>query len=228
MLKSKKILFLIPAIAIALISATYIVKSEKEQAIDQILIQNLNSLHYSPQAIDDSFSEKVFKLYLQRLDFNKKFLVKSDVDELKKFDQLIDDDINKATFTFFNRSFDIINSRVTEAKEYYTDILSNPFDFTKEESLQLDAEKIEYAKDKKALKEEWRKSLKYQTLSRMVEMIDNQEKAKEKSDTVKLKSREELEVEARKKILKSNDDYFKRLKDFDRNDRIAIYFNAIA
>ena len=59
-------------------------------------------------------------------------------------------------------------------------------------------------------------------------MMESQEKAKEKSDTVKLKSKTELEADARKKILKSNDDYFKRLKEFDRDDRIAIYFNAIA
>ncbi|HLC83400.1 MAG TPA: PDZ domain-containing protein, partial [Bacteroidia bacterium] len=228
MLRFKKLLFIVPA-ALALISATIInVQSDKEEAIDQILMQSLNSVHYSPQTIDNDFSQKVFKLYLQRLDYNKKFLIQSDVDELKKFEKLIDEDINGAKFTFFDKSFDMINARVDEAKAYYTDILSQPFDFTVEETIQLDAEKANYAKDKTALKDEWRKSLKYQTLARVVEMMDNQTKAKEKSDTVKLKSQEELEVEARKKILKSNDDYFKRLKDFDRNDRIAIYFNAIA
>lgn len=224
---SRKLFFIIPA-ALALVSATIIVQSDKEEAIDQILMQSLNSVHYSPQTIDNDFSQKVFKLYLQRLDYNKKFLIQSDVDELKKFEKLIDDDINNAKFAFFDKSFDIINARVEEAKSYYTDILSKPFDFTTEETIQLDAEKANYAKDKNALKDEWRKSLKYQTLARVVEMMENQEKAHEKSDTVKLKSKTELEVEARKKILKSNDDYFKRLKDFDREDRIAVYFNAIA
>lgn len=224
---SRKLFFIIP-VALALVSATIIVQSDKEEAIDQILMQSLNSVHYSPQTIDNDFSQKVYKLYLQRLDYNKKFLIQSDVDELKKFEKLIDEDINGAKFVFFDKSFDIINARVEEAKAYYTDILSKPFDFSSEETLQLDAEKANYAKDKAALKDEWRKSLKYQTLARVVEMMDNQTKAKEKSDTVKLKSKEEIEVEARKKILKSNDDYFKRLKDFDRSDRIAIYFNAIA
>ncbi len=226
MKRSKKLLLIVP-VAFALISATIIVQSDKEEAIDQILMQSLNSVHYSPHVIDNDFSEKVYKLYVQRLDYNKKFLLQSDVDELKKFEKLIDDDVNSAKFTFFDKSFEIINTRVDEAKAYYTDILSKPFDFTTEESIQLDAEKTNYAKDKVALKDEWRKSLKYQTLSRMVEMMENQEKAKEKSDTVKLKSMAELEVDARKKILKSNDDYYKRLKDFDRDDRIAIYFNAI-
>lgn len=228
MLRSKKLLFLIPFAAIAMVSATYIVQSEKEEAIDQMLIQSLNAVHYSPQTVDNDFSQKVYKLYMQRLDYNKKFLIQPDVDELKKLDKQIDDDVNKGTFIFFNKSFDLINARVEEAKTYYTEILAAPFDFSNEEYIQLDAEKLSYAKDKKALKEEWRKSLKYQTLSRVVEMMNNQEKAREKSDTVKLKSREELEVEARKKILKNNDDYFKRLKEFDRNDRLAIYFNSIA
>ncbi|HEY0029208.1 MAG TPA: S41 family peptidase, partial [Bacteroidia bacterium] len=228
MFKSKKLLFLIPAAALAFISATYIVQSDKEEAIDQILMQSLNSVHYSPMEVNNDFSKKVFKLYMERLDYNKKFLIQSDVDELKKMEEQIDEDINKGSFTFFDKSFDIINKRVEEAKVYYTDILAKPFDFTNDENLQLDAEKTAYAKDKNGLKEEWRKSLKYQTLARMVEMMDNQEKAKEKSDTVKLKSRTELEADARKKILKSNDDYFKRLKEFDRNDRIAIYFNSIA
>ncbi len=224
---SRKLFFIIPA-ALALVSATIIVQSDKEKAIDQLLMQSLNTVHYSPHTIDNDFSQKVFKLYLQRMDYNKKFLIQSDVDELKTFEKSIDEDINAVKFEFFDKSFEIITKRVEEAKAYYTDILAKPFDFTSEETLQLDAEKANYAKDKNALKDEWRKSLKYQTLARVVEMMENQEKAHEKSDTVKLKSKSELEIEARKKILKSNDDYFKRLKDFDRDDRIAIYFNAIA
>jgi carboxyl-terminal processing protease len=116
---------------------------------------------------------------------------------------------------------------VDEAQAYYKEILDKPFDFNKDEEIQLDEEKISYAKNSEDLKEAWRKSLKYQTLARMVEMMDNQEKAKEKSDTVKIRSKEELEADARKKVLKSNDDYFKRIKEFDRNDRLSVYFNSI-
>ena len=210
-----------------MVSATYIVNADKEAAIDQILMQSIKNVHYFPMEVDNNFSEKVFKLYLQRLDYSKKFLIQSDVDELQKYNHSIDEDVNAGTFVFFDKSFDIINKRVDEAKAYYTDILSKPFDFNTDEKVQLDAEKLSFAKDKDALKEEWRKSLKYQTLARMLEMMDAQDKAKEKSDTVKIKTREELEVDARKKILKNNDDYFKRIKEFDRDDRIETYFNAI-
>ena len=133
---SKKLFFILPA-ALALVSATIIVQSDKEEAIDQILMQSLNTVHYSPQTIDNNFSEKVYKLYLQRLDYNKKFLIQSDVEELKKFEKLVDDDINNARFEFFDKSFEIINKRVEEAKTYYTEILSKPFDFSGDETIQL-------------------------------------------------------------------------------------------
>ncbi|MGQ0829116.1 MAG: carboxy terminal-processing peptidase [Bacteroidota bacterium] len=229
MFKNKKLLLLIPIAAIALVSYTYTAaNSEKEAAIDEALIQYLNTVHYSPKEVNDEFSEKVFKLYTQRLDYNKKFLIQSDIDELKKFERSIDEDITTGRFTFFDRSLEIIDKRAAEAKEYYTDILSKPFDFSKDETVQIDPEKLSFAKDKDDLKEAWRKSLKYQVLAKVVEMKDSQEKAREKSDTVKIKTTEELEIEARTKILKSTDDYFKRLKGLNRNDRISIYFNSIA
>lgn len=227
--KNKILLLFIPVTLIALGSYTYITiqNEQKEEAIDHIILQSLNTSHYAPQNVNNEFSEKVFNLYIQRLDYNKKFLLQSDINELKKHQYTIDDDINNGQFTFFDKSLEIINKRIDEAQSYYRDILDKPFTFTKDEQVQLDAEKLSFSKNKNELKEAWRKSLKYQTLSRITDMLESQEKAREKSDTVKIKTKEELEIEARKKVLKSNDDYFKRLKKLDRNDRISVYFNAV-
>ena len=227
MFKNKKYLLLLPIAIIGFASYTYIVTSEKESAIDQAMMQNLKVLHYAPKDINDDFSEKVFNLYMKRLDGGKKFLIQPDVDELKKMNHSIDEDINMGTFTFFDKSLEIINSRIEEAKTYYTDILSQPFDFTKDETVETDGEKLRFSKSKEDLKDAWRKSMKYAVLAKISEMMDAQDKAKEKSDTVKIKSKDELEIEARKKTLKTYDDYFKRLKKFNRNDRLAMYFNVI-
>ncbi|OFY84275.1 MAG: tail-specific protease [Bacteroidetes bacterium RIFCSPLOWO2_12_FULL_35_15] len=228
MLKNKKLLLLIPVALVAIFSYAFIAtQTDKDQAIDQILMQSLKTMHYSPKEINDDFSQKVFKLYTQRLDYNKKFLIQSDIDDLKKMDRSIDDDITAGKFTFFEKSFEIINKRIDEAQEYYKKILDKPFDFSKDETVELDAEKLSFSKSKDDLKDAWRKSLKYQTLAKIIEMTESQEKAKEKSDTVKIKTKEELEVDARKKVLKNNDDYFKRLKELNHNDRLSIYFNSI-
>lgn len=234
---SKKLLLLLPVAAVALVSYTYINRPDqngKEEAIDQMLIQSLNQVHYSPMTVNDEFSQKVFKLYLERLDYSKKFLIESDVTELKKFERSIDDDINTGNFTFFNKSVEIINHRIGEAKGYYTEILEKPFDFSTNDSMQLDPEKLNFSKDQADLKEAWRKSLKYQVLVQITDMTESQEKAKQRNDTAKtkdetfkIKSKEEIETAARQKVLKNNNDYFKRLKESNRNDRLSSYFNSI-
>jgi carboxyl-terminal processing protease len=105
MYKIKKILLLIPIAALLFVSYTYIDNDTtyKEEAIDQILMQSLSQVHYSPIPVDDSFSSKVFKLYIERIDFSKKFLIQDDILELKKFEKSIDDDINFGKFTFFDK-----------------------------------------------------------------------------------------------------------------------------
>ena len=55
MFKSKKLLLLIPIVAIALVSYTYTVQNDKEVAIDEILMQSLNSAHFAPKDVNDDF-----------------------------------------------------------------------------------------------------------------------------------------------------------------------------
>lgn len=227
MTKTKKLLLILPIAILILGSFTYFIQGDKEQAIDETLLQNLKMLHYAPLEINDALSEKIFKLYIKRMDAGKKFLIQSDIDELKKMEHSIDEDINNGSFQFFDKSLELINSRIDEAKLYYKELLDKPFDFSKDETVELDADKLMFSKTKDELKDAWRKSLKYQVLEKINEKLESQEKAKEKSDTVKIKSKEELEVDARKKLMKTYDDYFKRLNEFKRNDRLSIYFNVI-
>jgi carboxyl-terminal processing protease len=225
LLKNK--FFILASLAILSVSVAMMLPNEKEDAIDRLLVQCLENMHYAPQSLNDNFSKKVFATYIKRLDYTKKFLIQSDVDELKKYELLLDDEIKDAHFDFFEKSIETIQTRIDEAKIYYKELLEKPFDFTQEETIELDAEKQKFAKTKNELKDQWRKSLKYQVLAKIFELEQNQIKAKEKSDTVLIKTKDELETDARKKVLKSNDDYFKRLKDIKRSDRISAYFNSI-
>ena len=201
----------------------------KDEVLRQVIVSGLNSTHFKPQDVDDDFSKKVFKLYLERLDFNKRFLVKEDVDKLKKYESKIDDDIRNKTFDFFNLSAELIEKRVKESETLYKEILATPFDFNKDESIELDPEKSSWPADKAAQKEVWRKYMKYQALVRLNEMMETQERAKEKGDTVvEIKSIEQMEADARKQVLKSYDELFKRLAQLDHDDRLALFLNTIA
>ena len=45
----------------------------------------LKSLHYSPQSLNDSFSERVFDLYIKSLDYSKMYFTKDQIDILSTY-----------------------------------------------------------------------------------------------------------------------------------------------
>ena len=82
----------------------------------------------------------------------------------------------------------------------YKKILSKPFDFTVNETAQLDGDKLDYPADDAARKEAWRKRLKYMTLDKFVDLQKQREKNAGK-DTAVNKSDAQLEQKAKKRCL---------------------------
>lgn len=202
---------------------------DKNIIILDMVFTGLNNAHYSPLKVDDAFSEKVYDLYIKRLDYSKKFLLQSDVDELARYRKEIDNQIQAQNHVMYNRSIELINKRIKEKESWYKEILSRPLNYNGDEEYETDGEKAVYSKTEAELKKEWEKMLKYQVLSRIDDLLQKQEKAKEKKDSVfKPRPFDSIEVEARKKTLKANDDWFKRLYKFSNKDRFAQYVNAIA
>ncbi|MGE0568625.1 MAG: carboxy terminal-processing peptidase [Bacteroidia bacterium] len=201
---------------------------DKNDVIMEIILGGLNQSHYSPLKLDDKFSEKVFDLYLKRLDLNKKFLYKSDVDELLQHRTMIDDEIANQNHRLFRVSSEIIEKRIKEKENWYKEYLSKPLDYNADEYYETNPDKVEFAKSEKELRKEWEKMLKYQVLIRLDELLTLQDEAKAKNDTAfQYKSYDSLEVEARRRTIKANDNLFKYYNKFTSKDRFNVYANAI-
>jgi len=200
---------------------------KKEIFLTDAITQFLTIRHYQPQKMDDKLSDRVFNLYLERLDFNKRYLLQEDVDKFSKYQRDIDDQIKAKNFEFFNLSSELIHKRLLETDEYFEKFLEKPFDLNKNENIDTDPENAEYAKNKEELEEIWRKSLKLQVVARVASNIQMQEEASKKSDTVKIKSIETLEAEARKGILDNYRDWYDRVRQMDRADRQSVYLNSL-
>ncbi|MFN8711937.1 MAG: carboxy terminal-processing peptidase [Bacteroidota bacterium] len=202
--------------------------STKDQAILIRTFALLEQEHYSPVSLNDDFSHKVFDMFLERSDYNKKIFLQSDVDELKKQYNQIDDQSKSGSLDFFDKTVEILNERIAEDKTYYTEILAKPFDFTVKESVELDPEKLTYAKNKTEMREAWRKFLKYQVMVRFVDLKEEQEKKqKDTKEDIAIKTDAELEADARAKVKKTEDEIFDRLSKVDRNDRMASFVNVL-
>ena len=77
---------------------------EKEALIVQTLISGLANLHYNPKTIDDKFSKDVYKVYIDQLDGSRRFLTQEDIDQIKKYELLIDDETNNGSYQLFDIS----------------------------------------------------------------------------------------------------------------------------
>lgn len=246
-LVSKKIVLFL--LIISILSFTiYKYIFNKNDVVLELLFGSLNQYHYSPVELNDDFSKKVFSIYLRNIDYNKKYLLQSDVNALSVYKDSIDDQLKSKRHDFYKLITNTIAKRVKEKEKWYKEILSKPLDYSIEEEYETDWKKTVYSKSENELKREWKIMLKYQVLSRIDEAMVKQELELEKrksalitkegfgikdekivelaSDFV-IKSFDSIEVDARRKTLKANDDYFKRLNKKTDRDRFAEFAIAI-
>jgi carboxyl-terminal processing protease len=229
-LKSSLVLFSFIGIAgIAfLVNRTHPVNTDpnpqKEAALMQALLQGLANLHFQPKAIDDQFSKEVYNLYLKDIDNGKRFYNKADIDQLKGFETKLDDQANAGTFEFFNRSVELMEKALVKTQGWYRELLAAPMDYSKNEMLESDPKKLEWAKDDAELRSRWEKWMKYEVLSRVTDEQTKQDKADFKGEK---KTFEQLETEQRAKVLDTYDKWYKRMQKATRADRMELYLNSI-
>jgi carboxyl-terminal processing protease len=182
--------------------------------------------HYSPKKIDDVFSKEVLNKYEEGLDPDKFIFYQKDIDDFKKYENKVDDEIHGAPLESFYAISKIYLSRLDEVSKNYKDILSKPFDFSKDESLQLDGDKRTYPKTEAERYDYGRKRLKYLVLGRFADLQD--ERAKQKSKDSLYKADSTLERQAREIVSRQMDRYFQTLKNHNTpDDMFSDFVNAI-
>ncbi len=226
----KKLVIILPISLILLGLAAFTTKTyiEKDKLLLDIVYQSLTQFHYQKNKFNDNFSKGIYKDFIDALDHNKTIFLKSDIKVFKPF-QLLIDDLTKADRLDF---FDIVNStyekRFSQIETYFKEILANPFDFKKKESIETETDNIDYCKTTAEQKERWRKALKYQALTRIYNTLKNNKRTHAKNDTVKLLSFVQAEKQTRTRMLKEYKDWFHRLSKYDKQDRFGWYLNVIA
>lgn len=213
--------------AILVLVAAYLPQTDnsgKESILVRTLMRGLEYMHYQPADLNDEFATKAYEIYLDNIDSGRRWLTQKDVDKLEALKTQIDDNIQDGELGFFDLSVDLLDAGVTKTKAYYKEILAKPFDFSKEEAVEMDSEKRKFAKNDKELKDFWRRSLKYETLTRYARALKDQEEAGEEAE---IKSNEELEAEARDKVMELYDKWYDRISKLKREDRLSDFLNSL-
>lgn len=201
----------------------------RQRLLSYLLSQQLTQNHYRDLALDDQFSTAAFELYVQQLDSQKRFLLKKDLDTLRTYERQIDDEVLSGYLQLPTVSAVLHRQRIDEVETLIHQIMAEGFDVRRNESLETDPDKIDYCQDRNELRERWRKTLKYQVLSRYLELMEEQGEVVSKTPAMPkgYQVDEKLLATASDKVLKSIEQLLLRLKQITQREYVDRYFDAV-
>ncbi len=177
---------------------------------NRAVVHHLYQHHYSRKYLNDEFSEKVYQRYLEILDNTRSYFTQADINEFESLRLKLDDAIKTndldPAFLIYNR----YRLRAIERLEYALELVAggiSKFDYSKNESLNLDREKSNWAQNSKELDQLWRKRIKNTVLN------------------LKLASKKAPDI---KDLLKKRyDSQLNRVKQINSEDAFQSYMNAL-
>jgi len=173
----------------------------------QFLVNQVLAIHAQYNTIDDTISKRIFNNYIDSLDYGKYYFYQTDIKQLSKYELLFDDFIAANDYRAVFEIFKIYKERSDEAMQTFEELLKDDYDFTKDESINVDREKTPFARDKADMKERWRKNIKLQLLN-YVSSGKNIKEGKQKLDK-------------KYKLMK------KRIDEIDEDKMLNMFMNSI-
>lgn len=197
------------------------VDQKRNKLIGYIISRQLPVMHFSDKEMDDTLAEAAFTLYIKQLDYQKRFLLQKDIDQLKAFAPYIDDNLKRGSISLPDAGYAILNERIGQVEKMVKEILNQRIDPHGEGSFETDPDNLDYVKSLEELKKRWRKILQVQLINRYLDLEEDQEDAQEK------KSEEDLWHDTYKRVAKTNESFFHRLYQETLQDHYDRFFNAV-
>ena len=227
----KKIVLLSALLTIGLGLVAF-TKSTANPSKDKLLIEIVSYVlsrgHFSPTEIDDAFSESVYTNYLNGLDSRHQFFIQADINNFNSYRKKLDDQIKASKIDFFNQTHEKFKQRMGQVKAFYPALLEKPFDFSKDQKINVDYEHAKYAASLTELKDVWRSFLKFNALGIYAGLKEREEDNLAKDSTYVVKTDTALEIETREVLKEDMKYFFEARDDLNRNDYFSLYVNAIA
>jgi carboxyl-terminal processing protease len=142
--------------------------TEYQSQISLVVLTILEKYHYRKLEINDSLSSVVYGRFIDDLDHNKMYFMKSDLDYMDKYRYELDDALIKGNlepaFDIFNR----FSERFLERNNYAIELILKEFDYTLNESIIIDSDKRAWASSEKEINDFWRRYIKNEKLTRIL------------------------------------------------------------
>ncbi|HEU5058843.1 MAG TPA: carboxy terminal-processing peptidase [Kofleriaceae bacterium] len=166
----------------------------REVKLSAIVVKLLEEEHLRHRKLDDALSRKAFDQYLEQLDPSKMFLLKADAQKLEAHADRIDDELRAGRLDLAHDGAALFANRVAVVEKVVADILARPLDFSDEEFIETDPEKMELAASEEELRERWRRRLELEVLEQVAMMEQRAEALAKGKDKDKGKDKKKKPV----------------------------------
>lgn len=131
--------------------------------------------HLSEMEVNNEISHRALDMFVKNLDRMKLFFLQSDIDEFMADRDRLDDYVKEGDVRVAKKIFDRFLQRVNERVAIAQKLVDAPHDFTIDEKMARDPDKIDYAKTAEELDERWRKRVKYDLLLELADDVEQKE-----------------------------------------------------
>jgi len=132
---------------------------------NQLVTTMLSRYHFKEFSLDDSLSSLMFDKYLKTLDYSKVYFYESDINALEKERYSFDDYILAGDIQPFFDIFNLYKQRMSERMEYVDTILARSFDFTINDSAEVNRDNSTWAASLETMNKLWEGRIKNDALN---------------------------------------------------------------
>jgi carboxyl-terminal processing protease len=202
---------------------------------DALLSESIRSLlinrHLRKHALDDVTSQMAFENFLSDLDPNKLYFSQADVDHLRKYEKQLDDQLTRGHLDLAHMAGDLKRKRIQLISGWVETRLQQPFDLNRAEQYETQGKTRSFCQTDEALQDRWRLELKREVLTLMhraknQKLASATEPTKSELEPAGTKTDDELEAEARAKMVKLYRARFDRLVKQTSEDDVEQFLNA--
>lgn len=202
-------------------------EAERAKVLSFLVRQHLSRYHFSRKSFDDQLSQSAFALFLEQVDYQKRFLTAADVKQLKPFENQIDDEMVLGQIDLPVLCYQLMKRRVAKVERTVERLLRGGFDIHLDEWLETDPKKRPFCATEEELTQRWRKLLKYQIILNYLALVEQEQDQQGEKGLEKSAGNQELWKKALDKTRKSYQTLFSRLKRQDKRIYYSLYINAV-
>jgi carboxyl-terminal processing protease len=140
--------------------------------------------HLNGQPFDDVVATNALLLFIDSLDYDHSYFLASDIDEFRKQETLLDDQIRDGDTAFAERVFSRFKERVADRTDYVNRLLDQGFDLEQEETYRWKRDDAPWPADAAEWDDLWRKKVKNDFVAREAARLSGITDIDEEADPV--------------------------------------------